>query len=122
MFFYNVNELESNVAFPTGLCISLNGKNPVNNDIDIPQPIILTLTTSGILSANYICYQQRSISLLKDPVQFPTGNLKELVGTNITTPIKNSEDLSGANPVSADKNLTSKNIFGGMFCSSLFPF
>lgn len=101
------------VAFPAGVCLSLNGKAPVSNDNETPKPIILVLTTAGILSGHHLVDQSKSADILQNVTSFPEGNLKDLVGSHVPTPVKSSEGSSSSVNVSSDKKLPSTNLFSG---------
>lgn len=73
-------------GFPTGLTVSLNGKKPVYDET--PQPIILSLTTGGRLSGHHFLDRSHSNDLLITPEEFPSGNIKDLIGVNVSS-VKN---------------------------------
>jgi hypothetical protein len=78
-------------GFPTGVTISLNGVKPVYSD-ESPQPIILSLNTSGLLAGHHFLDRSRSNDLLTAPEVFPLGELRDLIGGGVlVSPVKTTE-------------------------------
>jgi hypothetical protein len=99
-------------GFPTGIAVSYNGVKPVYSD-ESPQPIILSLSTDGLLCAHHFLDRSRSNDLLSAAEELPSGTLRDLLFIDVNiSPTKSSEPSE-----KKDKSLESK--FGGLLSLSV---